>query len=187
MQKCAEAMCDKHIVKMPLEYAQILSTVCRINGLDVGYKATHRNHPCVIWAAASQDNFRYLTHLAFHVCGEYTKRYISRHKSGELIATQIPMADEMPLPDIGLTPFPQCMPEQYKQADAVEAYRAYYRGEKTKFATWKNRNAPDWWNPAPKPPCRTCGGDCAKPQLCHNFNPDWTPTRAPDAYIYPTK
>jgi hypothetical protein len=37
------------------------------------------------------------------------------------------------------------MPEQYKNADAVTAYRAYYLGEKTKFAKWKLGNVPEWF------------------------------------------
>lgn len=28
-----------------------------------------------------------------------------------------------------------------------------------------------------KAPCRTCGGDCTRPQLCPNFFPDWMPTK----------
>jgi hypothetical protein len=50
----------------------------------------------------------------------------------------------MLLPTIGLTPFAQAMPEQYKNKCAVTAYRAYYRGEKSSFATWK-KNKPLWW------------------------------------------
>jgi hypothetical protein len=43
------------------------------------------------------------------------------------------------------TDFAQAMPEQYKNADAVTAYRAYYLGEKTKFAKWKLGNVPEWF------------------------------------------
>jgi len=33
----------------------------------------------------------------------------------------------------------------YRQPDAVKAYRAYYIGEKLKFARWaKTRGAPSW-------------------------------------------
>ena len=37
------------------------------------------------------------------------------------------------------------MPEEYKNEDAVKAYRAYYLGEKTAFATWKNSETPYWY------------------------------------------
>ena len=46
---CAEMHCDRHTVKMVLEYAQMLSTAHRIlDGDDVHpdlYKITHKNHP----------------------------------------------------------------------------------------------------------------------------------------------
>ena len=47
------------------------------------------------------------------------------------------------LPCAGFTQPPQCMPECYHQEDAVEAYRDYYRHEKSKFAQW------NWGTPAP--------------------------------------
>ena len=49
------------------------------------------------------------------------------------------------IPDGPLTPFAQAMPDQYKDADAVKAYRAYYMGEKKAFAKWKAGNTPHWW------------------------------------------
>ena len=49
------------------------------------------------------------------------------------------------LPDKGLTPFPQAMPDEYKDKDIVKAYRKFYLGEKANFATWKNRTMPEWF------------------------------------------
>ena len=43
VEKCAEYHCDKHVIKMILESAQMLSAVVRLNGHDVGYKLTHKN------------------------------------------------------------------------------------------------------------------------------------------------
>jgi len=37
------------------------------------------------------------------------------------------------------------MPAEYRRDDAVEAYRAYYRGAKAHLARWTRRSAPDWW------------------------------------------
>lgn len=48
------------------------------------------------------------------------------------------------IPNIGLTPFAQAMPDQYRNEDAVTAYRDYYHGEKASFSTWKT-NKPHWW------------------------------------------
>ena len=37
------------------------------------------------------------------------------------------------------------MPDQYKNLDAIKAYRDYYIFEKSRFAKWKLGNTPDWY------------------------------------------
>ena len=58
----AQMQCDKHVVKMPLECAQMLSTVHRHYGSDDFqlYKSTHKHHPCTLWAASSRANYAWL-------------------------------------------------------------------------------------------------------------------------------
>jgi hypothetical protein len=63
-KKCDQFHCDKKVVKMILEYAQILSTVLRLNGIDYGYKKTHANHPCTLWIGKSLCNWKWLRELA---------------------------------------------------------------------------------------------------------------------------
>jgi hypothetical protein len=41
---------------------------------------------------------------------------------------------------------PQCMPDYCKGEDTVLAYQNYYILEKSKFATYKKRSRPEWWN-----------------------------------------
>ena len=50
---------DKHIVKMPTETAQILSTSLRLNGINSEfiYKKTHTKHKSVVWTTKNWDNF----------------------------------------------------------------------------------------------------------------------------------
>lgn len=43
--ECASFHNDKHVVKMIVEYAQLLSSVHRVYGYDVGYKLTHKTIP----------------------------------------------------------------------------------------------------------------------------------------------
>tara|TARA_R110000868_G_scaffold55184_5_gene171680 strand:+ start:2632 stop:2835 length:204 start_codon:yes stop_codon:yes gene_type:complete len=51
------------------------------------------------------------------------------------------------IPDIGPTPFAQAMPEEYKKSSPVEAYRAYYMGEKSSIAQWNwGTPIPEWFN-----------------------------------------
>ena len=75
IQKCAQYHCDKHVVKMILESAQLLSTVLRLNDVDYGYKATHANHPCTSWAGESLSNWKWLRNFAFELNQEYRFRF----------------------------------------------------------------------------------------------------------------
>jgi len=137
----AQYQCDKHVVKMVLETAQLLCTVVSDLGADVPYKATHRKHPCTLWAAESRQNFEWLVEHGISLAEEYTLRYDREHKSEAVI--RLAAKHSRLLPDKGLTPWAQAMPDEYKAACAVEAYRAYYIGEKLHFAVW-SLGSPYW-------------------------------------------
>ncbi|MFQ9249449.1 MAG: hypothetical protein ACLR3R_19585 [Clostridium paraputrificum] len=134
--------CDKHVVKMITEYAQLLSSCCRLTGVECGYKVSHRNHPCAIWLRESLTNWYYLRYLSFLLQDEYFYRYGKIHSAYRVIS----LLDPPNVKDNGLTLPPQCMPNVYKCDDLVKAYRNYYIGEKSSFATWKNREVPYWFN-----------------------------------------
>ena len=109
----AQELCDKHIVKMILESAQMLCASFEQG--TAPYKRTHYNHPCTKWIRKSQADW----------CDNHYH--------------------ELNLPDIGLTPFAQAMPDKYKNDDAVQAYKDYYNGEKAYMAEWKNNLIPEWF------------------------------------------
>ncbi len=138
-QLAAIMLCDKHIVKMILESAQML---CTAYGEGAPYKQAFKNHPCTKWVRQSQQNFNWLCKHAQAMCAEYERRYKRTHKSQGVISFCSTLST---LPDIGLTPFAQAMPDQYKNTDAVVAYRNYYMGEKSKIAVWKHSPQPSWW------------------------------------------
>jgi len=133
--------CDKHVVKMILESAQMLCSV-QPEG-TAPYKRSFYNHPCTKWVRASVANYDWLIEHARALCTEYTRRYGKVHKSEKVIDWCD--ANRPELPDVGLTPFAQAMPEDYKNEDAVEAYRTYYRNDKRRFATWKDVDPPTWF------------------------------------------
>jgi len=142
---------DRHVVKMVLESAQILSTVAHGLGLTFPgqYKATHARHPCVLWAKHCAPNFEWLAQHAWALANEYSHRYPGRqHKSLPVITRAVNAAHPLLNFRQSRTPFAQAMPEQYRNAaDAVAAYRAYYRGEKINSTTrWTNRDVPEWLN-----------------------------------------
>ena len=53
------------------------------------------------------------------------------------------------MPDLGLTPMRQAMPDEYKNNDPVKAYRDYVINEKT-YAQWNKipDRQPYWWSTA---------------------------------------
>lgn len=141
----ATMQCDKHVVKMVLESAQLLCSPFE-NG-EAPYRRTHYNHPCSIWTRTSRQNYDWLLIHAYTLVREYNTRYNKTHKSLSVIDWCAANCGKLNLPDIGRTPFVQAMPDKYKNScDAVAAYRAYYLGDKAKFAKWTGSNPPEWWN-----------------------------------------
>jgi len=139
----ATMLCDKHVVKMIVETAQMLCTIARDLGHAAApYKSTHKNHPCTLWAAKSRENWDWLLEHGIEMSAEYTRRYGRVHKSLAVIhwCSNIPNPPKSSI----LTPFAQAMPIQYKNDCAVTAYRDYYAGEKSGFAKWKTA-PPHWW------------------------------------------
>ena len=145
-QKCVEYHIDKHVVKMVTEYAQLLSYAVRLSGIDAGYKLSksHSRHPCTLWTCESLTNWLWLKNLTALLNEEWKFRYghVRDHKAYE-VAMQLPYPN---LEDNGLTPFVQCMPEEYRQNNPIEAYREFYRKDKITFASWKLRGEPSWFH-----------------------------------------
>ena len=136
-------LCDKHVVKMILESAQMLCSAFE-NG-EAPYKRSFYNHPCTKWARESQANYESLLTHAYELCEEYFNRYGKIHKSLDAIDWCDNNYHKLNLPNVGLTTFAQAMPDEYKNDNAVKAYRDYYNGEKSYFAKWTNQLVPDWF------------------------------------------
>lgn len=140
----AESLCDRHIVKMIVESAQIMATLHHQAGNPVHYRATHAHHPCTLWAGRSAKNYAWLLAHAKAMCHEYTHRYGRIHKTEQYITGEL---HHLPpgIANEGLTTFAQAMPEEYRCEDAVRAYRTYYLKDKAHFAKWTNRDVPAWF------------------------------------------
>ena len=166
-KECAKQHLDKHVVKMILEYAQLLSTAHRLldgyeyEGKSISgrkamrwkldderednlYMASHMKHPSGIWCRETSRNYMWLYSLWRDLMKEYTFRYGKHHVAEKLI----PYLDNLPknLKFGEMTPMPQCMPDQYKvPEDSIQAYHNYYIGDKQRFAVWTNRPIPEWY------------------------------------------
>ena len=98
----AQMMCDKHIPKMIVESAQMLSTAHRmfdgimdkrpsksgkrmvpyydLSDIDleaelIYMKAVHFYHPCTKWTMESSENYKWHWEHLYALCKEYTYRY----------------------------------------------------------------------------------------------------------------
>ena len=137
VKECAEAHCDKHVVKMILECAQLLSTAHHVLGTSVSedkiYKKTHVNHSTAVWVRESQYHYRYVYDLMLALGNEYTKRYNKTHLT--ITKMKLPLFH---LPnDIPKTPWqdpPQCLPDEYKRSETTVAYMLYYNHKADQWA-----------------------------------------------------
>jgi len=167
VRTAAQYHCDKHVVKMILESAQLLSAAHRV--LDgtmsietsasnrktknwklndereaVMYKVSHLNHPSAVWARSNIDHYRWLYDLFYQLIGEYKYRYDGKyHKCEALLLPLFASPENIPIVD--WQDPPQAMPDDCKTADTVEAYRNYYRTHKRRMANWKVRGTPIWY------------------------------------------
>ena len=136
---------NKHVVKMILDSAQIMSTVIRKQFPDADvYKATHKNHPCTLWAGESIYNLMWLYDLSVGLCNEYTLRYGKTHKTAAVIERCKMWFDKLSFNFNELTPFALAMPDIYKSDSVVESYRTYYLNDKKDILNYKNREVPKW-------------------------------------------
>jgi hypothetical protein len=141
---CAKWHVDRHIVKMPLESAQMLCTALNINGVKSPYKSAHINHPCSIWVRQSFDNYMWLCTLAKELCKEYTFRYGKIHACQSVIDYAIENVPD--IPKIGLTPFALAMDDVYKLENPILSYQNYYIKGKAHLHSWKKRKKPSFIN-----------------------------------------
>ena len=145
----AQLSCDKHVVKMILESAQMLCSAHRVlDGDEIAdskglYKMAHKNHPSTIWVRANSENYDWLWQHMDALMKEYTHRYGKHHATERL--TQHLWEHPKNITHGDFTDPPQCMPEKCKSEDTVLAYQTYYILEKSGFAKWTKREIPAWF------------------------------------------
>lgn len=168
-EQCAQYHCDKHCVKMIVEYAQLLSTAHRLldgtnyedktnNNRKIQrwslsdkrentlYKASHINHPSNIWVRKSNNNYNWLFSLFCELAKEYEYRYKRKHLTFEKLADVLQYTPNNI--DVGYFTQPTpAMPDEYKiSSNSIACYIEYYNKAKVKFAKWTGRNKPYWFN-----------------------------------------
>lgn len=152
--KAAMYQCDKHVVKMVLESAQMLSTAHRLLdgddciAPDVLYKVAHAKHPCTLWTMESIANYHWLYNHFVALCDEYTYRYGKTHLCDTKLRGILKHQPKN-IPIGTLTPFRLAMgsnPECMFEGDPVKSYRAYYKTKQDRFEMkWTKREIPNWF------------------------------------------
>ena len=142
--EAARMQCDRHVVKMILETAQMLSTAhIELDGIQIAYKATHKNHPSTVWIRSSAAAYEWAYTHMMALSDEYKRRYGKIHKTIREHAkalSQLPVnLEDCRKP---FTPPPQCMYDECKRDDTVLAYQVYYNA---KADEWAAKGRPMTW------------------------------------------
>jgi hypothetical protein len=158
-RSCAESHYDKHVVKMIVEYAQLLSTAHRVlDGIREGrmnyrladheldallYKVTHVNHPSAVWVRESDGNYLWLHSLLEHLLDEYQHRYGKPHSTSRLMNALAVAPSNIKTGEF--YPPPAVMEEEFViPHDCIASYRNYYARGKERLLGYRRRQPPGW-------------------------------------------
>ena len=176
LDKCAEAHVDKHIVKMPLEVAQILCTTIWIDR-HLGFvprelNKEERDHlnqlKNEIKHLPSEERplTPYLPMMYNHPCTIWARSSLDNHewthcygnalgeeyryrygKQHKSVTVINNLPDPIDLERVGFTTFGLAMPDILKDYEnPIQSYRDYYHLDKATFASWTGRPTPAWWD-----------------------------------------
>ena len=123
----AQSQCDKHVVKMILESAQMLCTAHHACPSDAErpekfYKQAHLNHPSTIWVRTTTANYEWMVIHALALCEEYTHRYGKVHSCEKAVleaGNLIPFTLDRP------KSFAFAGPDEFKYDTSIDIFTAY--------------------------------------------------------------
>jgi len=114
-----------------------------------GYRPVHIHHPCTVWVRSSLQNYLWLCGLAVALGEEHKYRWPGspEHSCAEHARWLLANPPALPFTQTP-TPFAQAMPDEYKKRhDAIQSYRAFYKGSKTDRGitnSYTKRHKPHW-------------------------------------------
>ena len=167
-RQAAMMLPDKHVTKMILESAQMLSLVFSPHYWDIGTvskvdgtpfktaKGAFKKHPCTIWAAAKVENCAWLLQHGAALCSEFAVRYGKQHRLTKSIFEAKKLfhreSGEVITCHNQVTSFARAMPDYLKfddSIDDIEAYRQYLNTKEWVCYNYIRRpdRKPDWVQP----------------------------------------
>lgn len=146
-KQSAREHCYRHVVKMVLEYHQLLSTAHRVLDGDAYadsqglYKATHKNHPSSIWCRESSEHYQWLYTMLCELHSIYEAHSGKTHASKRILQALEKTPEN--IPDNGFVMPTPAMDDKFK-AVAIFHGRcvAYQEYLKEKFQEWLDRDKP---------------------------------------------
>ncbi len=153
--KASQYLDNRRVNKMATETAQILCTVAHhLGAQNVPWeKARPENHPVILWAEKSKENFEWTLRHGQALIQEHYQRTGRDHVFLSLYPFEVHASAAIldwieqvcPRPKSSeLTPFVQCLPDCWKQKDSVEAYRNAFVHEKLAGSWYENCHWPIW-------------------------------------------
>lgn len=162
----AQQMVDRHVIKMILETAQLLSTAHRVldgkmyigktktgrnvkrwalnnSKEEILYLASHIHHPSAIWCRETSANYQWLYWHFVALLDEYTHRYGKIHKCDSMksVLSDLPKS----IKHSGFTQPTPAMDDQYVvPGNSIASYMKYYKYGKKHLHAWTNRTPPEW-------------------------------------------
>lgn len=168
----AKLMCNKHMSKMVVESAQMLSTAHRmLDGIkemrpsrsgkrmvpyyklndwreDKLYNAVHFNHPCNIWIRENIENYVWLYEHFIALGDEFTRRYNKKHMTIEKLRDVLIVLPKnikdgtITEPALAMTARPECI----VKGNPVKSYRNFYITKQERFKMiWPEGEQPEWF------------------------------------------
>lgn len=152
---CARYHCDKHVVKIILESAQLLFGAARYltsgnenMNYEGWYKSTHINHPCAKWVRDSSSNFKYLVDLTTHLNNEFKYRYdrLNNHLSYDKLLNLGILEFSSDHKDLfsnsDFSELPKVVSEDCIMVSTIDSYRKYYNVHKSNLLSYTKRSVP---------------------------------------------
>lgn len=169
LKLCVQWHFNSHVVKMPIELAQLLSTaywiLCPSKKLEkwrekglIYRPIRNKNHCCAVWTRQHINNYKFVCQFGLALCDEYYYRYGKeknrQHATRKIIEhlyknipDNFPKCQEPLITSWKVTLPPLAMPDKYKvEGKTLTSYRNWYRSdEKSHITKWKKRDIPEWF------------------------------------------
>lgn len=153
--KCAKYYCDKHVLKIPIEIAQILSKIHHVLKTKIDYQKIYANSKVVkeslgpyLWTLSSLDNYIWTCDLGLELINEYKYRFGKTSHKTESVLIYL-KENPPPIKNLGITPFVMTNKYdmfQYVSLNPITNARYNYAEMKCANDKWTKRIKPKWFD-----------------------------------------